>query len=84
LSQAQPDPLTDYNAFYKQIADTRAAPTRRTSVRRPSATRTVTIKLPLTAYFTDEFGAFSAAAAVIVAVVFRVRRRELPEPDNAI
>jgi len=30
-------------------------------------------------YFTDEFGAFAAAATVIVAVVFWAKRRELPE-----
>lgn len=33
-----------------------------------------------TMWFVDEFGAFSAAAAVIVAVVFWVKRRELPQP----
>jgi membrane protease YdiL (CAAX protease family) len=33
-----------------------------------------------TMWFVDEFGAFSAAAAVLVAVFFWMKRRELPEP----
>jgi len=40
----------------------------------------LTVNLQSTIYFTDEFGAFAAAATVIVAVVFWVKRRELPEP----
>jgi len=36
-----------------------------------------------TMWFVDEFGAFSAAAAVIVAVFFWMKRRELPVPDEA-
>lgn len=35
-----------------------------------------------TMWFVDEFGAFSAAAAVIVAVFFWMKRRELPGPDD--
>ena len=35
-----------------------------------------------TMWFVDEFGAFSAAAAVIVAVFFWMKRRELPVPDE--
>jgi membrane protease YdiL (CAAX protease family) len=41
----------------------------------------LTVNLRSTVYLTDEFGAFSAAAAVIVAVVFWSKRRELLEPD---
>jgi uncharacterized protein len=41
----------------------------------------LTVNLQYTKYFTDEFGAFSAAAAVIFAMVFWVKRRELPESD---
>lgn len=40
----------------------------------------LTVDLDSTRYFTDEFGAFSAAAAVVVAIVFWVKRRELREP----
>lgn len=43
----------------------------------------ITVNLRSTMYFTDEFGAFSAAAAVIVAVVFWVKRRELLGPNDA-
>jgi membrane protease YdiL (CAAX protease family) len=42
----------------------------------------VTINLHSTMYFVDEFGAFSAAAATIVALVFWIKRRSLPEPNN--
>lgn len=35
-----------------------------------------------TAWFVDEFGAFSAAAAVLVAVFYWMKRRELPEPEG--
>lgn len=41
----------------------------------------LTVKFPSTVYLTDEFGAFSAVAAVIVAVVFWIKRGGLPEPD---
>ena len=39
----------------------------------------LTVDLPRTPYVTDEFGAFSAAAAVIVAVVFWLKRGDLRE-----
>jgi membrane protease YdiL (CAAX protease family) len=40
----------------------------------------ITADYDRTAWFVDEFGAFSAAAAVIVAVVFWMKRKELQEP----
>ena len=40
----------------------------------------ITVDGDHTAWFVDEFGVFSAAAAVLVAVFFWMKRRELPEP----
>ena len=40
----------------------------------------ITVDGDHTLWFVDEFGAFSAAAAVLVAVFFWMKRRELPEP----
>ena len=42
----------------------------------------MTVDRGTTMWFVDEFGAFSAAAAIIVAVFFWMKRRELPGPDE--
>jgi hypothetical protein len=41
----------------------------------------LTVNHDNTMWFVDEFGAFSAAAAVLVAVFYWMKRRELPGPD---
>jgi membrane protease YdiL (CAAX protease family) len=43
----------------------------------------LTVEGQHTAWFVDEFGAFSAAAAVLVAVFFWMKRRELPAPESS-